>query len=348
MAISPDVTVIGGGIFGLSCAWEAARRGARVRLIEAHRIGAGSSGGHVGALAPHTPENWNEKKAFQLDALLMADRWWADIAAAGGVDPGYRRAGRLQMVADDKALTLARQREASAAQVWGDHAVWQVVPDADHAGWAPASPMGHLVFDSLSARLSPRAAGRALLAALQARGVEILYSQGATEGRVIEAAGAAGLVELNEHFGKTIGAGVKGQSALLGFDARDRPQLYLDSLHIVPHADGTVAVGSTTERDFDDPDSTDGQLDDVVARARAVCPALADAPVIDRWAGVRPRAKSRAPMLGRHPLRPDRFIANGGFKIGFGMAPKVAQVMADLVLDGVDTIPDGFRPEASF
>ncbi|MBS0565688.1 MAG: FAD-dependent oxidoreductase, partial [Proteobacteria bacterium] len=35
--------------------------------------------------------------------------------------------------------------------------------------------------------------------------------------------------------------------------------------------------------------------------------------------------------------------ANGGFKIGFGMAPKVAEVMADLVLYGRDAIPEGFR-----
>ena len=76
-------------------------------------------------------------------------------------------------------------------------------------------------------------------------------------------------------------------------------------------------------------------------------PALAEAPVIARWAGVRPRARSRAPMLGAWPDRPGHFIANGGFKIGFGMAPKVAQVMADLVLEGLAEIPDGFRVEAS-
>ncbi len=76
-------------------------------------------------------------------------------------------------------------------------------------------------------------------------------------------------------------------------------------------------------------------------------PLLADAPVVDRWAGVRPRARSRAPMLGAWPGRDGHFIANGGFKIGFGMAPKVAEVMADLVLEGRDTIPDGFRVEAS-
>jgi glycine oxidase len=52
-------------------------------------------------------------------------------------------------------------------------------------------------------------------------------------------------------------------------------------------------------------------------------------------------------MLGAHPLNKGRFIANGGFKIGFGMAPKVAEVMVDLMFDGRDAIPDGFRVAAN-
>jgi len=86
----------------------------------------------------------------------------------------------------------------------------------------------------------------------------------------------------------------------------------------------------------------------VVARARAAIPALKDAPVIDRWAGARPRSRSRAPMLGAWPDRAGHFIANGGFKIGFGMAPKVAQVMADVLLEDRDDIPNGFRVEDNF
>ena len=123
------------------------------------------------------------------------------------------------------------------------------------------------------------------------------------------------------------------------------PQLYADGLHIIPHADGTVAIGSTSERSFEHPNDTDAQLDDVIARATAAVPVLQQAEVIERWAGVRPRAKSRAPMLGAWPQRPEHYIANGGFKIGFGMAPKVSQVMADLLLDGKDHIPPGFRVE---
>ncbi|OZA16533.1 MAG: oxidoreductase, partial [Rhodobacterales bacterium 17-64-5] len=77
-----DLTVRGGGIFGLSVAWEAVQRGARVRLIERERLGAGASGGLVGALTPHTPEAWNPVKAFQLDSLLRAESWWEGVAVA--------------------------------------------------------------------------------------------------------------------------------------------------------------------------------------------------------------------------------------------------------------------------
>jgi glycine/D-amino acid oxidase-like deaminating enzyme len=184
----------------------------------------------------------------------------------------------------------------------------------------------------------------ALKAAIEALG-GVFATEAPDEGKVVWATGAAGLVEMSEIFGKSVGVPVKGQSAALAYDARSLPQIFSDGVHIVPHADGTVAIGSTTERDFDDPHACDGQLDEVIARARAACPALADAPVIERWAGLRPRAKTRAPMLGAWPEREGHFIANGGFKIGFGMAPMVGQVMADLVLDGEDRIPGEFRVE---
>ena len=152
---------------------------------------------------------------------------------------------------------------------------------------------------------------------------------------------------MTEQHSRLVGAGIKGQAVLLDYAAPTAPQLFVDGVHIIAHADGTTAIGSTTEREFDDPISTDAQCDDLLAKARAAVPALQDAREIRRWAGVRPRARTRAPMLGRHPFRAGEFIANGGFKIGFGMAPKIAEVMADLMLDGVDAIPDGFRPSAS-
>ena len=336
-----EITVMGAGILGLSLAWALRQRGAQVRVLEKRHPGAGSSGGTVGALAPHVPEQWNAKKQFQFESLRMAPEFWATIAEVSGRDPGYVRLGRVQPLLDDAAIELAQTRAENAQTLWQGFAEWRVCETRDLPVCRLHSPTGLVVFDTLSARLSPRRACDALTAALARSGVPVEQGDTAT-GTVIWATGADGLADLSQALGQSVGAPVKGQSALLQADWRHEPQLFIDGLHIVPHGDGTVGIGSTTERDWTDT-GPDAQLDTLIDTARRACPDLTDAPVIDRWAGLRPRARSRAPMLGPWPGRPGHFVLNGGFKIGFGMAPRLAQVMADLVLDGVDNIPNGFR-----
>ncbi len=333
-----DLTIRGGGVFGLAIGWECLQRGARVRLIEACAIGAGASGGIVGALAPHVPESWNAKKAFQLQALLMAEVFWAGVGAASGLATGYARTGRLQAVPLG-GETLAAARGNRAQGLWEGQAQWRVVPAT--GGWEPVGPSGLLIHDTLSARIHPRSACEALAAAFVAGGGDLVIGDGVDSGKLIWATGSDGLADLSAAFGHPIGSGEKGQALALAFDARDMPQIQGDGVHIVPHDDGTVAVGSTSERLYQSATGTDHLLDSLHRRAVALVPALAGAAVVARWAGLRPRAATRAPVLGEWPGRPGHFIANGGFKIGFGIAPMVARVMADLVLDGVDRVPQG-------
>ncbi len=347
-----DLTVRGAGILGLSVAWAAARRGARVQVIESVAVGAGASGGVVGALAPHVPEQWNGKKAFQLDSLLMAEGWWRQVEAASGLSVGYARTGRLQPLSDAEAVVQARMRAEGAATLWRGMAEWRLVP-AMGAAWEPASASGWLVQDTLTARINPRRALAALVGAIRSRGGEVIVGDApdldapdrdaSDRGAVVWATGVAGLADLSAALGGSAGGGIKGQALVLAHDAGMAPQLFVDGLHIVPHGDGTVAVGSTSENRWEVADSTDAQLDMLHQRAVAALPVLRGAAVLERWAGLRPRAASRAPVLGPWPGRAGQFIANGGFKIGFGMAPKIAEVMADLVLDGRDGIPDDFR-----
>jgi len=340
-----DVTIRGAGIFGLSIAFECARRGAKVTVVDPQGIAAGSSGGIVGALAPHVPENWNSKKAFQFDSLMMAEPFWKQVEQIGGASAGYARLGRVQPVLDTAALELAHQRSEKAKTLWQGLASWIVTDSAPN--WAPPSPTGFWIIDSLTARINPNAACHALAAALQAKGVQIAQ-QANDRGAVLWATGLHDLMRISALRGRAFGAGVKGQAALFDFDRASAPQIFADTLHFVPHEDGTLAVGSTSEREYEGADTVDGQLDLLIEKAQRVLPELKSERILKRWAGVRPRSRSRAPVLGAHPIENGAFIANGGFKIGFGMAPKIAQIMADLILEGRDEIPDAFRPEASF
>ncbi len=343
-----DVTVLGAGVFGLAVGWACARRGARVRVADRVGVGAGASGGLVGALAPHVPDGWTEGKALQLRALLDAEAYWAEVATAGNTDPGFARCGRLQPLADSAALARARTRAASAAVHWGGAARWEVIP-ATGAAWEPVSASGWLVHDTLSARLAPRRACAALAAAIRARGGTVLVGTQATAeaeahpcGALVLATGHAGLSALGA------GRGVKGQALLVAHDAGRVPLIGAHGLWVVPHADGTIAIGSTSEETWTSPDAPDVQVEALHARAVALCPALADAPVLERWAGVRPRADRGQPLLGALPERRGCFIANGGFKTGFALAPLAGEMLATLVLEGRNDIPCRWRTDARF
>jgi len=344
-----DVTIRGAGILGLSMAWTCLQRGARVRVIDPSGVASGASGGPVGALAPHTPDQWNPKKAFQFESLIQARTFWPDIEAASGLPTGYRRSGRIQPIAEARQIALAEARETAAREHWGDLATWSVVARAALRDWCPPSPTGRYVFDTLSAQIDPARACRALAEAIRNQGATI-GPDGSEEGAVIHATGWQGLLDVSDELGQPVGAGQKGQAIRVRCDVPpEAPQLFLGGLHIISHGDdGTVAIGSTSEREFNDPVATDAHADALLDRAAAAMPDLEGAEIVARWAGIRPRAASRAPLVDRLPGRENNFLLNGGFKIGFGMAPGLARVLTDWVLEGSDRgVPEAFRLAAS-
>jgi glycine/D-amino acid oxidase-like deaminating enzyme len=103
--ISADVAVIGGGIAGLSTALELARRGYRVVVLEATRIGHGASGRANGqvisALTRHGPAAvrsiWPGKRGERFIELVQgaADKLF-DLIERYDIDCDARRNGWLQ------------------------------------------------------------------------------------------------------------------------------------------------------------------------------------------------------------------------------------------------------------
>ena len=364
----------GGGVMGLWTALFAARKGRSVHLVDRRHIGAGASGGVLGALMPHLPDRWNAKKAFQFAALVSIEAEIAALEAETGLSAGYRRSGRLIPVTKPQNRDTALGHARDAQSVWSmpDRSfAFEVLDCAPIAGWPVAEAMPHgLVHDHLAARLSPRGLVAALKAALE-RQPKVTITEGVGLSAIDPAAGLARLDDGSSlPFGhcviaagvetfpwlhaltplaKPVGVGVKGQAALLQAPVDPGlPVVFADGLYIVPHENGVVAIGTTSENSFEDAQNTDGLLEALIEKARLMTPVLADAPVVERWAGVRPKAIGREPMVGKHPDHANLSLMTGGFKVSFGLAHALASAVLNEIEGGTLDVPPSFTVPAHF
>ncbi|MGM0584769.1 MAG: NAD(P)/FAD-dependent oxidoreductase [Pseudomonadota bacterium] len=355
-----DVAVIGGGAWGLWTARACLAAGLSVTVADRAHVGggAGASATPVGALSPHMAAPWTPLKAFQFEALARMPKDVAALEAETGRRVGYARPGRLQPLETRAARARAETRAAEAREIWsegrmqvldGVGAVWS-------EGWLAPSAHGAL-HDDLSARIDPPALLAALRAACEAGGAQMLDGWtflGWERGRAVfdrgevgaQAAVIAAGAESFDHLPGVEGGAEHGQAARLALRAPEgAPLIGAPGLWIVPHADGTVGVGSTAERDRWDTE-TDAGLEAVLERARGLCPALGEAEVLARWAGLRPRAASRSPVIGPVPGRPGLFAATGGFKIGLALGATAGRALAEMLTGGAPGLPEAFRPGA--
>ncbi|MBR0554710.1 FAD-binding oxidoreductase [Ciceribacter sp. L1K23] len=369
---SVDLLVVGGGIMGLWATLKAGRRGLKTLLIDEGSLAGGASGGLLGALMSHTPDKWNEKKQFQFDALLQLEDEVVRLEAETGLAAGYRRCGRLIPLPKDHLRPIALRYELDAKDRWRKTSrsfEWAVRDAGDIAGWPDAGfTKAGIVHDTFAARVSPRRLAVMLVSAIGREAsvsvrediglekldpvagfAELTDGKRLSFGHVIVAAGHRSFPLLGAGRGleKPLGQPVKGQAALIKADIDpDWPLLYLDGLYIVPHDDGTVAIGSTSENSFGDPLSTDEQLDALIASARQLAPVLTDGIVVERWAGLRPKAIGRDPMIGPDPEQPRIVALTGGFKVSFGLAHKLADAALDAVEGKAFAVPESFRFES--
>jgi glycine/D-amino acid oxidase-like deaminating enzyme len=350
---SCDTLVIGGGVLGLWAARHAIKRGERVIVLEKRSVGAGASGGFLGALMPHMPDNWNDKKQFQYDGLASLANAIASLESDTGHDCGYRRCGRIMPLLHEKVFPQVDRRLAGAKANWSDaHQMRHLSPnDKTFNDWLDPQVAPHgIQHDTLSARVNPRAYLAALAAYVRNRakvleGAEVvslqiannerkaLLANGETflSDRIIVANGWEAYPLLQPFMGslnsgKSIGRGVKGQAVLLEYQHNDElPIMYHDGSYVVPHAGNRIAIGSTSLNEWSGaPEAFDSSDMGFYQNALTLVPALKDAPIIERWAGVRPRntidGRGTAPWLGPVPGHEGLIALIGGFKITLGVA----------------------------
>jgi len=353
-----DCLILGGGVIGLSLAYELAAQGITVRVLERGTAGREASWAGAGILpagnitAPRTVDERLIRLCHDLHP-----HWAAQLREETGIDNGYRRTGGIYLARSAvDAEQLHRQ-----GQDWRDRGIAaEMIAPARFREIEPALagpeqggrfPAALFAPDEAQIR-NPRHL-QALLAACTARGVRVVEGESAEDfeisGRRVVAVRtatgriAAGVVcitsgawsrPLLARLGATVPLKpVRGQIALL----RSRVPLLgrvvnLGRRYLVPRDDGRVLVGSTEEDVGFVKRTTAEAIAELLRLAIELVPGLAAAALESSWAGLRPATPDERPYLGRVPGFENAYVAAGHFRSGLQLSPGTAVVMRQAIL----------------
>jgi glycine/D-amino acid oxidase-like deaminating enzyme len=107
----------------------------------------------------------------------------------------------------------------------------------------------------------------------------------------------------------------------------------LDGIYIVPWGRGEYLVGSTVERAGFKPHPTKAGIQKIMKGAARLLPAIADLKTKTAWAGLRPLAKNRFPLIGPTPVR-GYYWAAGYYRSGILIGNFVGKLLAQGILSG--------------
>ena len=344
-----DAVIVGAGAIGLACAWRAAQRGLRVRVLERDEPGSGASGVAAGMLAPVGEATWGEDRLLEA-AVASHSAWPAfaeDLAAASGLDTGFIPGGSLHVALDrDEATELRRRFElmeslALDAEWLGPRECRRLEPGL-HPGIHGGVHAPH------EAGVDPGALVAALRVACERAGAEVATGAEVT-GAIVDGDRISGVETAD---GSRHGAGatvlaagawsgtadwlpaaarppvrpVKGQILTLratdGSPPADRI-VVTERVYMVPRADGRLVAGATVEELGFDTRVTAGGVHELLREAYRALPDVAELELERAVAGLRPGTPDNAPVVGPGELE-GLLLATGHFRNGILLAPLTA------------------------
>ena len=362
MQAARDVVVMGGGVIGLSVAWQGARRGLRVAVVDPVP-GRGASFVAAGMLAPVTELHYGEQELLRL-SIASARRYpsfVAELEEDSGRPAGYRACGTLAIAldADDRSV-LADLHTFQASLDLSAHWLTRRECRELEPMLSPAIRGGlHVEGDH---QIDNRMLVAALLSACEHRGVDLVRQEAAE--LLVEGDAAAG-VRLGDGTevrapATVLAAGcwsaslaglpaevvppvrpVKGQLLRLQMPAGDVPFLSRtvrglirgSNVYLVPRTHGELVIGATSEEMGYDTTVTAGAVYELLRDARELVPGVTELRLVETLAGLRPGSPDNAPMIGPSAL-PGLIVATGHYRNGILLTPVTADALAESLTTG--------------
>jgi glycine oxidase len=322
------IRVLGAGIAGLTSAFEFARAGCDVELIECREgPGLGCSFLAGGMLAPWCEAESAEKLVFDL-GLESLEFWTATVPVAAC------RGTLVAALARDRPELCQFARRTSGYERIDAREIAALEPEL-------AGRFEEALFFPSEAHLDPRAAMAALAVRLARCGnVALRYGVDAAQTPeradwTIDCRGLAAQDALSDL------RGVKGEMLILSTRevALTRPVRLLHPrlpVYVVPRGDGLFMIGATMIESEDAGRITARAMLELLSAAYCLHPALAEAEIVETGAGVRPAFPDNLPRIRRDGRK---VYVNGLYRHGFLLAPALARRAVHAVLE------DAYFPE---
>ncbi len=350
-----DIAIIGGGIIGASTAFELAAEKLRVIVLDRREPGREASWAAAGMLSP-APDSPRDLPLapFAVQSLRLYPQFVAAIEESAGKATGYARDGAIEVFFSTEAgserdarLRELRQLGIAAEAISADTA-------REMAG-ATGAEVHAALFLPHEGTVEPRLLIDALLAAARNRGVEV---RGSCEVSKLARDGdrCTGVVAAGEKISAAhviLAAGcfssqVASEPSLSGL-APTRPvrgqmlalrpktggaglQRVVRSQrgYLVPRKDGRIVAGSTLEEAGFEKQVTAAGVAKILAATLEMCPELADAELVEMWAGLRPGTPDDLPILGPANVA-GLWIATGHYRNGILLAPATAKLFREFI-----------------
>lgn len=356
--LSERVIVLGGGIIGLSCAFEALRLGFAVTVIEPEAFGGQASGAAAGMLAPFTenPEQPDPFFRLCLDSLNRYPSWLADIEEASGCRADLLQTGSLTVALHEAdllplqtRLTWQRPFGAGAELIEGER-LRRMEPQLSAGALAALYTPGesHVYAPSLvialenacrklGARMADHAGEIQVPDLFSTQGIRIETArQGAHVGdRLVVCAGAwAG------HYAAAFGFPIpvhpiRGQ--ICSFDVpfgEVKHMVFSSQAYWVGKRNGTLVCGASEDVAGFDRTVTSSGIDRLVRWGPRMLPFLDGREPVDRWAGLRPATRDGWPLIGPIPGREDVILAAGHYRNGILLSPATGALVGRMLAGG--------------
>ncbi len=354
-----DVLIAGGGVIGLSLAWELSQHGVKVCVVDRGQLGMEASWAGAGMIPPGPDEShWPASSGVaatpfeQLAGLSqhLHCEWHERLLDLTGIDNEYCRAGAIHLAFnDDEAQALSKKAER-----WQQLGIeYQAIDAATLADLEPALASQATHFAKIyhlpgeTQLRNPRHL-RAILAACRLAGVElrpgvavhqfelsknhisqVTTSEGPIRAKQYCLATGCWSAQLATSLGMDLPVRpIRGQIVLLdGPAGLIRRTINVGPRYFVPRRDGRLLVGSTQDDVGFRKENTAAGVGELMQFAQTITPEIAQLPIETCWSGLRPATADGLPYLGRVPALENGWLATGHFRSGLQLSPATAVVM---------------------